>query len=389
MYVNRTPTLGLPQYEGSDKLQRVDMNAAYAVMDAAIAARPAADEQGKYPAARLADQAESAAALGGVSAETVINANTVVNWYVSVSGNDASGNGSADTPWRTVQYAVSQIKSYHAEATINILSGQYDECVTLNRISCKVNLLGSSTGHPVLTGIKIQECTNVKVENIDIRIPTDSSDITNGVLLSRSFATLSALKITGRSGFNGIMADNASLWISYTEVNGCDKAVYLYSNTSATIVGLTGENNTESVNVRLSWASIVSVHEGQVGPIVKGWGGIIWKGGNIEGDTIENPPLSSGWSYSPAFANEKSYICRHGNIVSGLMAIKTSADYSAWGNILIIPEGYHPKARCAVRACIGNESACTLFFYASGSVQCSVPIKANTAMQITFSYIGG
>ncbi|MCI8442658.1 MAG: hypothetical protein HFG27_09025 [Provencibacterium sp.] len=269
MYVNRTPTLGLPQYEGSDKLQRVDMNAAYAVMDAAIAARPAADEQGKYPAARLADQAESAAALGGVSANGVLKGLSVPSTYTD----------------------------FHEWADAQEYGGAFE--------------IG-----PVMK---------------------------TGVPFANSYY----------SGYLEVTPSNTK------------RVILTYRTGTAAQYGST---------------YVSTYSSGEWKP---------WVPFAMQYGFIENPPLSSGWSYSPAFANEKSYICRQGNIVSVLMSIKTSADYSAWTDVIALPAGYRPKARCAVRACIGNESACTLFFYASGSVQCSVPINANTAMQITFSYIGG
>ena len=61
---------------------------------------------------------------------TPVTAHPGTTYYVSTAGNDASGSGTADNPWRTVQYAIGQAS---ANDTIIVAAGLYKENIVIDK----------------------------------------------------------------------------------------------------------------------------------------------------------------------------------------------------------------------------------------------------------------
>src|SRR3970282_779225 len=71
------------------------------------------------------------------------NFSFAADYYVSISGNDASGNGSASRPWRTVRYALSKVPANQGH-TINLSAGTFIENGPL-KVPLKVNIEGAGS----------------------------------------------------------------------------------------------------------------------------------------------------------------------------------------------------------------------------------------------------
>src|SRR5688500_20016721 len=74
-------------------------------------------------------------------------------YYVSVNGNDASGNGSSVSPWRTLQYAVSQVPAGQGH-TIQLRAGIFIEN-GLVEVPPGVSIAGAGKDSTTIRAVKI------------------------------------------------------------------------------------------------------------------------------------------------------------------------------------------------------------------------------------------
>src|SRR5436190_23959017 len=65
-----------------------------------------------------------------VEAFRVTNPKTVATYYISPSGNDATGTGTATSPWKTLYKATSTVSTNNA--VIHVNAGTYTETMTCN-----------------------------------------------------------------------------------------------------------------------------------------------------------------------------------------------------------------------------------------------------------------
>jgi hypothetical protein len=70
------------------------------------------------------------------------------DYYVSTTGNDSTGDGSAARPWRTIQYAHDHADYSGAPVQVNIAAGAYRENL---RITNSIILRGAGAGNPLTT----------------------------------------------------------------------------------------------------------------------------------------------------------------------------------------------------------------------------------------------
>ena len=76
---------------------------------------------------------------------TPVAAHPGTTYYVSTAGNDASGNGNAGNPWRTIQYAIGQVSG---NDTIMVAAGLYKENVVIDN---SLTLKGAQAGFDART----------------------------------------------------------------------------------------------------------------------------------------------------------------------------------------------------------------------------------------------
>ena len=78
----------------------------------------------------------------------LIQGSYAAEYYVSLNGNDGSGDGSSDRPWRTLQHAVSKVPANQGH-TIKIQAGTFVESAYIN-VPAGVNIEGAGIGITVL-----------------------------------------------------------------------------------------------------------------------------------------------------------------------------------------------------------------------------------------------
>src|SRR3982750_2021447 len=70
-----------------------------------------------------------------------------INYYVSTTGSDITGDGSSGNPWQTIQFAVSNGIVVNGDA-INVAAGTYTEGVTVNK---SLTFIGAQAGNDART----------------------------------------------------------------------------------------------------------------------------------------------------------------------------------------------------------------------------------------------
>lgn len=129
------------------------------------------------------------------NADALRSAKTV---YVSTSGNDTTGTGSASAPYRTINKALSTIprnlNGY--AATINIAAGTYNEVVNLNGYSGPIILTGSYNTQVAVSGFTVDDCVCV-LDEINIVLASVSANVTNGGVLAGSGGIMVSSVATG------------------------------------------------------------------------------------------------------------------------------------------------------------------------------------------------
>jgi Protein of unknown function (DUF1565) len=135
-------------------------------------------------------------------------------YFISPAGNDATGDGSALRPWKTISTAVARIDYAHGVPTANLAAGTYDEKVLL-RDSIVLQGAGSAQ-------VTIQ---NSAVGEIDYVITADGS---NPTVAGPVAVTLNGIRINGQAAKNrGIRASQAVLTVN--DVNIFQPSVYSIS----------------------------------------------------------------------------------------------------------------------------------------------------------------
>lgn len=138
--------------------------------------------------------------------------------YVSPSGNDNTGTGATDAPYRTITKALAAAPKNLSgrSVTISIAQGSYSENVTIEGFDAPVNLTGSIGASITISGLRVSGCV-CSVGSISL-ISTGSVFVTNGAKLIGDFdLTLRGYSLTVNYGgavtMNNLVATNVTGYV--------------------------------------------------------------------------------------------------------------------------------------------------------------------------------
>lgn len=171
--------------------------------------------------------------------------------YVSKSGNDASGDGTQDAPFATIQAAVNSIPKYlnGYNVEISIASGTYSERVIVDGFFGGKLVIGKSGEVFTITGgINIVNCSFVETNIYQIR-KTDSDTQALFVVKDGSNVTIGNNMILDGvdSASNGMLVDNNSHAATKNNItltiNNCSVALTAQWCSFVSMTTITGSEN--------------------------------------------------------------------------------------------------------------------------------------------------
>lgn len=340
--------------------------------------------------ATISQLSEDALALGGINSQIILNG-IGVTYHVSPEGDDKTGDGSESNPWKTISFAIENIKEYHTSVAIKLVSGKYPEHVSIRRTNTPIALEGPESGVASVYSLYIGYCAGrVQISNLHVNDESNTVDYGISILFSKA-VYLNTVNIIGKERrHTAIELNQANAYIVNPNASNCKHIISCIYGSNAYIANY-GADSTNNNNVIDSHSSIVL--SGILIPsdiadsryITRG-GGIIFDNGIMVGNLIENPSLTSGWKYESAFSDEKSSLYRDGKVIVGHLQVKSVTDYSGWKNILNLPAGFRP-AYLSSAVATTNSDTYVIYIYKSGDVQCPSSIKAGTALNINFTYL--
>lgn len=221
-----------------------------------------------------------------------------VTIYVATDGNDLSGDGSAQSPFATVQKAIDELPRYldgHI-ATISIGVGVYPERVEINGF-CGGRLVVGQPGEVfTLDGIAITNSSHVETNIYQIEKPSDSSLSPFVVKDGSSVSINSDLILNGNdTNSTGMTVENNSRVVTGNNVkvtvNTCGSVIVAQWCSFVSLSELSGSGNVFGV-----WATQGSVISYKTDTLEKAWshsadsGGLVLTGSNsttLSGATVE------------------------------------------------------------------------------------------------------
>ena len=164
-----------------------------------------------------------------------------VTLYVSLSGNDTTGNGTASSPYATLSKALSMLPKHlnGKNVNINVASGSYADDVDIRGFSGGMLTITGSLGTTVsLRSLTISFCT-VMINSINLNITgAGGVTITNGAnLITMSDFTLTSSGIKVSMCSRAHFAGKVTIRQSYT-------AIDVFANSSLYVGQILGNNNT-------------------------------------------------------------------------------------------------------------------------------------------------
>lgn len=177
--------------------------------------------------------------------------------YVSASGNDASGDGSASLPFRSIQKAIDSISKNLAnrEVTINIASGTYSENIEV--AGFYGGTLRFELGEVVIKSFVLYE-TNVIINGTSLTL--NASGNIYGFRCHRGANAIFQCALTVNGSTNGVFVSYGSRFSCRSvAVNSCTNAVVCNFAAQLYIGTLTGSKNNNGVSCSGGVASFESV----------------------------------------------------------------------------------------------------------------------------------
>lgn len=174
-----------------------------------------------------------------------------VTVYVSTSGSDEDGDGSADAPFKTIQKAVDEIPKCLGGfvATIDIASGVYNERVNIFGFSGGRLVLGVSGRTATVRGLNIQESSVVDIKITNVTWATGFSGALLYVAYGSTVVQGGPVTISGggssETGLGVIYGSTYSVNGSNTTVSGCGgTAIKATVGSRISLYNAVGSNNT-------------------------------------------------------------------------------------------------------------------------------------------------
>lgn len=169
-----------------------------------------------------------------------------VTLYVSLSGNDTTGNGTSSSPFATLSKALSVLPKHlnGKNVTINVASGSYADDVDIRGFSGgMLTITGSLSTTVSLRSLTISFCT-VMINSINLNITgAGGVTITNGatlITMSDFICTSAGVKVSMCSKAH--FAGKVTVRQAYT-------AIDVFANSSLYVGQLLGSNNTVGLSV--------------------------------------------------------------------------------------------------------------------------------------------
>lgn len=178
--------------------------------------------------------------------------------YVATSGNDASGDGSENYPYRTIQKAIDSVPKdlEGREITINIASGTYAEDVTVS--GYHGGSLRLTFASVTINALSVLE-SNVIMAGTSLTIA--ASGKTYGFYVHRGSNVISQLPITINGAVNGLYVGYGSRFSgrSTITINSCTNAASASFAAQLYLIALEGSKNNNGVSAAAGIASIGSI----------------------------------------------------------------------------------------------------------------------------------
>lgn len=185
------------------------------------------------------------ALFDSIAADMGLSANVTI--YVSTSGSDTLGDGTAANPYATIQRAISSLpKNLNGyTATINIAAGTYSGNVGIANTYGGIIILSGEAGAAVqINGLQVAHDSNVQVANINLTIAGmingNAITVTNAKLMCFSpIATIGSVS-------NGVYANQNgyALFTDLTVNNTSHACIYAVNASRVFAVNINAANNT-------------------------------------------------------------------------------------------------------------------------------------------------
>ncbi|SVE54281.1 uncharacterized protein METZ01_LOCUS507135, partial [marine metagenome] len=161
------------------------------------------------------------------------------DYYVSNEGNDFTGDGSVNNPFRHIQWAVNAASSGN---TIVVFPGEYDENITIT--SKDLTIIGDDELNPktidgqnIGIGIEVDDVNYLNIQDLTITNATDGVNAANCTSL-----ILNKMKIHNNS--SGLYAQYSNVSIDSSHIySNTNDAVTILDSDSATVKNSSFNNN--------------------------------------------------------------------------------------------------------------------------------------------------
>ena len=263
----------------------------------------------------------------------VIPANT---YYVSPSGNDATGDGTAAHPWKTITASALRIDYALGLPTLNLAAGTYDEKVVLHDSiiihgagSANVTIQNSNAGDtdyvitadgnaPTVAGVVVVTMTGLRVDGLASK--------NRGIHANQAAINLDDVNVYQPSGFGisigtnitGFVIDNTT--VGFEGMLYSDVGIDVGNGSSGTIRHFTGGDHIDHI-INIGLGCTVDISDSQLtgSPIWYADGIRIQGASNvtIRNTTILRPagsdPASAGPAHNPPYAAIEVAASSNGN----------------------------------------------------------------------------
>jgi len=126
--------------------------------------------------------------------------------HVAPGGNDTTGTGDENSPYRTIQKAIEMV---HEWDTIVVAPGTYSESITVNKRN--VTIIGDSPDTTIIDAGEAETTCTITADNVEINSFTIKNGIDNGILFTNS---------SGNRIVNCVFPDNSyDLNLTYSKNN--------------------------------------------------------------------------------------------------------------------------------------------------------------------------